>query len=419
MSLRLAFILILLPAGAFAALSPVEEKIAAAVDAQAGTFAADLAQAVQIDSATENLAGVRQMAAVFGDRLAELGFDRRFEELPASTGRAGHLVAERHGTRGRRVLLLGHLDTVLPGGNFRREGDKAFGSGTSDIKGGDLVIIYALRALQTAGALDGAQITVVMTGDEEAVGQPMAACRQVLFEAAQRHDVVLAFENAIAHTGTVARRGSLSWELETQGATGHSSGIFSAAMGAGAVYEAARILDAFYTELRALDGLTLNPAMIAGGTVTSLSRTGGTVSGKTNITAQRVQVRGDLRTMSAAQLTQAREQMQAIVSRHLPRTSATITFNEGYPAMPETPGNLALLQQLDVVSRDLGFPAITAYNPKGRGAGDIAFVCPPLPGLDGLGVRGEGAHAPGEWADLATVPELVKRAAILIHRLTQ
>ncbi len=404
---------------AFATLTPQEQKIAAAVDAQIGDFARDLEQAVKIDSSTENLAGVRQLADVFGAQLSALGLTYRFAALPASTGRAGHLVAEHRGTKGKRVLLIGHLDTVLPGGKFERSGDRALGSGANDIKGGDLIIIYALRALHTAGALADTQIIVVMTGDEEAVGKPAELARQELFAAARRSDVALAFEGAIAKTATVARRGSMSWEIEVQGATGHSSGIFSAAMGAGSIYEASRILTEFYAELRMLDGLTLNPALIVGGTDTTLDRTGGTTSGKTNITAQSTRIRGDLRTVSAEQLATAQARMTAIVAKNLPRTSAKITFSEGYPAMPDSPANRALLGQLDAASRDLSFGEITAYDPRSRGAGDIAFVSPPLPALDGLGIRGGGAHSPTEWADLATVPELVKRTALLLYRLTR
>ena len=403
----------------FAALTPAEEKIVAAVHAQSATFARDLEQAVQIDSATENLAGVRKMADVFNTQLAALGLATQFVESPAPRGRTGHLVAEHRGTKGKRLLLIGHLDTVLPGGNFRRDGDKALGSGSSDIKGGNLIILAALRALHTAGALADTQIIVVMTGDEEAVGRPVEIARQALFDAARRSDLALAFEGAIGKTATVARRGSMSWEIDVQGATGHSSGIFSAAMGAGSVYEAARILQEFYTELRALDGLTLNPALIVGGTEPALDRTPGTTAGKTNITAQSTRIRGDLRTVSAAQLATAMEKMTAIVAKNLPRTSAKITFSEGYPAMPDSPANRALLAQLDQASRDLGFGEITAYDPRSRGAGDIAFVSPPLPALDGLGIRGGGAHAPNEWADLATVPELVQRTALLIYRLTR
>ena len=87
--------------------------------------------------------------------------------------------------------------------------------------------------------------------------------------------------------------------------------------------------------------------------------------------------------------------------------------------MAPSPANYALLAQLDQVSHDLGFGDVKAFDPKARGAGDVSFVSPPLPALDGLGLRGEGAHAPGEFGDLSSAPELVKRTALLIYRLTR
>lgn len=408
------------PGAARAALSPEEARIAAYIDAQRADFVRDLEAAVTIDSSTENLEGVRRLSDLFGAQLVALGFDYRFAPLPADTKRAGHLIAERKGTQGRRVLLIGHLDSVLPGGAFRLEGDKAYGAGTSDIKGGDLVMIYALKALHAAGALENTQIVVVMTGDEEAPGQPLAVSRKDLWDAARRSDLALAFEGAISHTATVARRGIVSWELEVQGATGHSSAIFAPHLGSGAVFEMARILDQFHTELRKMDGVTCNPALVVGGTEAELDRLGGKVTGKSNIVAQRALVRGDLRFLSVAQKQEAKAKMRAIVAKHLPRTSAELRFpDDGYPAMEATPANYALLAQLDAVSRDLGYGEVTAYDPKRRGAGDSAFVSPPLPALDGLGASGRGAHAPGEYMDLATMPEMVKRTAVLLYRLTR
>ena len=407
-------------AASAAGLTPDEKRIVAEVDGHEEAFATDLGQAVQIDSATENLAGVRQLGEVFARQLAELGFESHFVPLPASTGRAGHLVAERRGTKGKRVLLIGHLDTVFPGANFKREGDQVSGAGVADMKGGDVVLIHALRALHRAGFLADTQIIVVMSGDEEAPGSPIEVTRRDLLEAAKRSDVALAFESAIGNTATVARRGFASWTLEVQGATGHSSGMFSAAMGSGSVFETARILSGFYEQLRPLDGITINPALIAGGVEAELTRTGGTVSGKANIIAQRTLVRGDLRTLSAAQLAEARARMEAVIAKHLPRTSAELKFlDDAYPAMAPAPENYALLAQLDRASRDLGYAEITAFDPRGRGAGDVAFVSPPLPGLDGLGLGGKGEHTVHESADLARAPELIKRSALLIYRLTR
>lgn len=403
-----------------AELSVVEQRVIAAAEAGLPAFAADLEQVVQIDSVTENLAGVRRLGEYFVREFQGLGFDARFEPLPAETGRAGHFIAERAGGKGKRLLLIGHLDTVLPGGNFRREGDKVWGAGVADMKGGDLVILHALRALHAAGALADTSITVIFTGDEESPGLPVAASRRLLREAAQRADLALAFESDIPGTGTIARRGVVTWELEVQGPTGHASGIFSDPIGSGAVYETARILAAFHDQVRQLDGATLNPALIVGGVQTSLDRTSGTATGKSNIVAQQVRVRGDLRFSSADQLAEVQARMQAALQQAFPRTSARLTFHEGgYPAMPPSAGNAALLTQLDRASRDLGFGPIRAFDPRGRGAGDVSFVSPPLPALDGLGLGGTGEHTAGEAADLATAAPLIKRTALLIFRLTR
>lgn len=418
---RTAFLLLMLPilAAAAPALTPEECRVIAYVDRHQNEFEQDLTAAVSMSSATEDVAGVKAMGEFFREKLAALGFDARFVALPASTGRAGHLVATHPGTQGKRLLLIGHLDTVYPAAAARREGSFLHASGVGDMKGGDMVIVEALRALHAAGVLGGMRIQVVMTGDEEAPGSPLAVTRAALFDAAKTSDLALAFESIVDQTGTVARRGSLTWELEVQGATGHSSGMFSALMGDGAIYEAARILAEFHDTLRKMDGLTVSPAMIVGGTAAELTRTGGTVKGKSNIIPQRVLVRGDLRALTPEQVTEAKAKMQAIVARHLPRTGATLTFDEGYPPMPPTPANYALLAQLDQVSRDLGLSPVTAYDPRSRGAGDIAFVSPPLPGLDGLGLPGEGEHTAREFSDLASAPIQVKRAALLIYRLTR
>jgi glutamate carboxypeptidase len=405
---------------ACAKLSPTETAIVAHADAGMARFVADLEEAVNTSSATEDLEGVARMGAVVVGQLAEIGFDARWVPLPPETGRSGHVFAERRGARGKRILIIGHLDTVYPGGNFRVDGDRAYGSGVNDMKGGNLVAIHALRALHAADALEGAQIIVVFTGDEEAPGRPLSVVRAALLDAARRSDVALAFETAVGETVTVARRGSMAWTLETEGVSAHSSGLFSEKVGYGAVYEAARILDSFREELRDEEGLTFNAALVAGGATASLEGTEARATGKTNIVAGRVIVRGDLRAIDQDQVDRVKARMLEIASRNLPRTSATITFgDDAYPPMAATPANYALLAQLAQVSRDLRHGDVEAFDPKGRGAGDISFVAPILPGLDGLGIRGEWAHSPDESADLGSVPELVKRTAILIHRLTR
>jgi glutamate carboxypeptidase len=403
-------------------LSAGERKVVEAIDARAPEALALLERVVNIPSATQNLDGVREVGRVFAAEFDRLGFATRWEEMPAEMGRAGHLIAERAGTRGKRLLLIGHLDTVLEGRKFERKGGRAYGPGACDMKGGDVVLLFALKALHDAGRLDGKRLAVIFTGDEEAAGDPVEKSRASMRELARRSDLALAFESVIGETATVARRGVASWTLKVKGPTGHSAGIFGNRLGPGAVFEAARVLDAFRRELPVKDGLTYNPSLVLAGTEvdhTDGVSGEGTARGKRNVVPGSVVVEGDLRFVTNPQRDAAEKTMRAILAQSLPRTSAELTFDDGeYPAMAPTPANYAILSVLDRASRDLGLGSVKPLDPAQRGAGDISFVAPLLPGLDGLGARGERAHSPDEWVDLDSIPAQVRRAALLIDRLT-
>ena len=302
-------------------------------------------------------------------------------------------------------------------------GTMAAGPGVEDMKGGIVVIIYALKALASVGALEDTTITVVLTGDEEDTGDPLRVSRGPLLEAAQASDVALGFEGGVGGTGTatVARRGFTGWELEVTGKAGHSSQIFKEDFGSGAIYEVSRILNAFHEELRGDQYLTFSPGIILGGTTSDYDviRSRGTAFGKTNVIPETVVVAGDLRFISEQQREHAKDRMRAIVARHLPLTSATISFQDSYPAMSPTPGNYALLEQLNQISQELGFGPVVAVDPGLRGAADVSFAAPYADSLDGLGVVGTGGHTVGEKVDLSSIPIMTKRAAVFIHRLTR
>ncbi|MBS1809221.1 MAG: M20/M25/M40 family metallo-hydrolase [Acidobacteria bacterium] len=414
----LALTLIALPSTA-QKLSPEEQKILSYVDAHKEDAIALLEKVVNIESPTQNVAGVKQVGVILKSEFDALGFKTKWIEMPAEMKRGGHLVAERTGTKGKKLLLLGHLDTVLSGEKFRREGRRAFGTGTSDMKAGDVVMLYALKALHNAGLLKDTQIVVMYTGDEEDSGEPVETSRGDMLALAKRSDLTLSFEGAVRNTATVGRRGSSSWTLEVTGETGHSSGIFGERMGNGAIFEAARIIHQFHEQLRGEKYLTFNPSVIVGGTQAEMNTFNGTASGKTNVVPAKVIVKGDLRFISEEQKEATRAKMREIVAKHLPKTNAKITFEDGIPAMTPNEGNYALLKQLDQVSQDLGFGKVEALDPGERGAGDIAFISHLIPGLDGLGAKGGNSHAAGEWTDLESMPMLIKRTAVLIYRLTR
>ena len=409
------------------ALDANEQAIVQFVDSHADEAVEFLERLVNINSGTMNPDGVREVGAAFAAEFDALGFTTRWISMPEEMNRAGHFFAERTGDRGKRVLLIGHLDTVFetdsPFQRFVRKGDIAKGPGTEDMKGGDVVVLYALKALQAAGVLDGGQIIVAFTGDEENTGDPLSVARADLIAAAQRSDVALGFEGGVGgmNTATIARRGFTGWTLEVEGVRGHSSLIFNDQFGSGAIFETARILNAFHEELAGEEYLTFGAGIVLGGTDVQYDaeQTRGTAFGKTNVIPQTVTVAGDLRTLTIEQRDRTKARMREIVEQHLPKTSATITFRDSYPPMAPTAGNRALFDALDQVSQDLGLGPMEMVDPGKRGAADVSFVAPYVDGLDGLGLVGDGGHTPQELVYLVSLPIVTKRAAILIYRLTR
>ena len=408
-------------------LGATERSIAAAVDTHNSDALALLERIVNINSGTMNFAGVRQVGDVLRARFDSLGFRTRWVD-GAGFHRAGHLVAEHPGP-GPKILLIGHLDTVFepssPFQRFERLNDStARGPGVIDMKGGDVIMLYALRSLADASALDKMNVTVVLDGDEEEAGAPLEAARRALIDAATGARVAIGFEDGAAdpRTAVISRRSAGSWTVRTTGQPAHSSQIFKPTVGAGAVYEAARIVHEFYTKLSGEQYLTFNPGLAAGGTLVKVDTTGteATVSGKRNVVAEHMVVAGDLRTLSPEQEAKARRTMQQIVARHLPLTSATIEFDDGYPPMAPTAGNRRLLAMYDQASRDLGYGPVAAVDPSRAGAADVSFVASKVPMIiDGVGLSGHDDHTEKETADLRMLAPLTKRAALLIHRLTE
>jgi glutamate carboxypeptidase len=414
----------------------VAKAIVAYVDAHQAEANALLERMVNINSGTHNLAGVRAVAQIIEDQLKSLNFAVEFKPMdrdPDNVGRAGVLIATHpcsrgEGLCGKRILLIGHMDTVFetssPFQKYTVSGNIATGPGVNDMKGGLVDMLYALKALHAAGVLDQMEVRAVLSGDEEAHGEPVSISRRDMRDAAKQSDVALEFEgtprsNGIFY-GSVSRRSSITWRVKTTGETGHSSGIFSEHLGYGAIYELARILDEFRTKLPE-QNLTFNVGMVAGGTQISVDETGNnsTAAGKDNVVAPAAYASGDIRTISNEQTARVEQEMRAIVSAHLAKTGATIEFGEGYPAMPPTGENRALLKLLNQANKELGFTEMPELDPLKRGAGDIAFVADLVPGLAGVGATGDLAHAPGETVDLEAQSINARRDALLMWKLSR
>ena len=423
---RIATLLLLFSAISVSAqkLTKAEKKILKSVEANNNEAIQFLKNVVNINSGTMNHKGVKKVGDVFGEAFKNIGFKTNWYDM-SEVNRSGHLFAETTGNKGKKLLLIGHLDTVFeensPFQEFKMVNDSiAHAPGGNDMKGGNVIILYALKALADNGLLKDAQIIAAFTGDEEATGKPLTVSRKHLIEAGKRSDIALGFENSTGfNDATIARRGSSDWRVDVTGVRAHSSEIFNERVGAGAIFEMSRILNEFYTKVKGEEFLTFNPGIILGGTLMDYDQqlSKGEVFGKSNVVAQSATVYGGLRFISEDQKENARAKMRDIVNNNLPQTSAKATFIDSYPAMAPTEGNEQLLELFSTVSKDLGYGEVVAFDPLKRGAADVSFVAQYVDCMDGLGTMGDGGHTPEETVNLNTIEDLTKRAAILIYRL--
>ena len=421
--MRLPALLLTLPL----ALLAQEAAILQAVGQQTEPAIALLETMVNQNSGTFNPTGVRAMAELTRKEFEALGFSTRLVEMDA-VKRGPHLVAERKGNGGKPILLIGHLDTVFepasPFQKFERKGPTAIGPGTADMKGGIVVLLAALRGLQAAGQLDGLPLTVMLTGDEEEPGRRPDMpnhSRLEMVRLAKESRAALSFEGGIKGLGfdyaTTARRGYLGWELRSTGKVGHSGQVFTERAGYGAIYEISRVISTFEQTLKE-PNMTFNVGLLLGGGELKADADGkSTADGKPNIIAGQALARGEVRALEPAQVSRMKDKMYAIVAKSLPGTKSEITFVEGAPPMPPTPGNRKLLKALDEASRAAGLGPIEELDPMQRGAGDISYIAAYVDCLDGLGVVGAGTHAVGESVELDSIAKQAKRAALLIWRL--
>ncbi len=406
-------------------LSALERAIARAVDERNGEALSLLERTVNINSGTMNLAGVRRVGEVLRAEFDALGFRTRWVD-GSGFHRAGHLVAEHPGP-GPRILLIGHLDTVFepshPFQRFERLNDStARGPGIIDMKGGDVIVVHALKALKAAGALEKLNLIVVFNGDEEDAGSPQDSARAALIAAAHGARYALGFEDGSGdpHTALVARRGVMGWTLRSTGTPAHSSQIFRSDVGAGAIFESARVLDQIRLRLTGQRYLTFNPGIALGGTRAESDTTGtvGSAEGKTNVVARTMEVSGDIRAISPEQLSAAQGVMRRIVAQHLPGTRSELIFHDGYPPLAPTAANRALLARYDAISQALGYGNVAAVDPAKAGAADISFVAASVQAaIDGIGLAGANDHTDQETADLRMLAPLTKRAALLLYRI--
>lgn len=409
-----------------AALTEDETSLHDAVAIQVPAAIQLLKELVEIPSQTLDIQGVHAVGERLRTEFDQLGFKTYWSDLPYDLHRSGALFASHQTGRHPRILLLGHLD-VSPGvtpsqPRMTIKDGRALGPGVVDDKGGDVVILAALKAMKALGWLSVMDVTVALMGDEEQTGEPTTVSRASLRSIAQEQDMVLEFEWAFhLQSATVARRGIGHWRLDVTSPVAHSSRIFHEGVGPGAAFETARILDQIRKRFEHKKNISINPSLSLIGSSLEVDSEllKGEITSDHNAVPSRALVLGDFRYLTWDEKESIEKAFDKISHWSLPHTVSTLTFEKESPPMPPLSANRTLLKLLSQCSEDLGYGQMVAMDPTARGASDLNYVADMIPAqLAGLGPVGGGAHTESEYLELNSLPIAMERVALLLHRLT-
>lgn len=409
------------------ALNSIEQDIVSEVEAAKAEQLSFIKQTVDVNSGTLNLQGVRRVGAIYQREFKALGFKTQWIEMPPSMNRAGHLFAYHHGNGKRKILLIGHLDTVFAKDSkfkrFRHQGGYAKGPGSVDMKGGNAVMLFALKALAQSQQLENADIVVALMGDEESSGSPQEIARQDLKKAALGSIAALGFEGAKdLHSVVTARRGIAIWKLDVRARAGHSSLIFTPKYAKGAILSMVVLLDDMIKLAKQFRDLTFNPGFIAGGRQLSFTQNPSRIhiKSKNNVISRQAKATGEVRYLYDKDLDGFTHTMQNKAQALTKPIAADfyLVDGKGKPAMQPSARNIALYERLKKINQALKLGPLRMENPRFRGAADISYVAQYTAALDGLGAIGKHEHSEQETLNIVKTQSATKRAALLIYQLS-
>ncbi len=353
------------------------------VDRHLDEILGELKAFVEVESPTTVKAAVDRAARHLAGRFADAAGAEIVWHPQQEWG--DHFEA-RIGRGARRILLLGHVDTVWPLGTIERlpcriDGDRITGPGSFDMKSGDVQALWALRAVVEQRAA-GDKTFVFFANTEEEAGSPTS--RPIIERLARESECVLVLEPSVGAEGAVKlwRKGVGMFRLEVAGVASHAGA--DPEKGRSAVLELAhQIVDLYAAVPRQDAGTTLNVGVVQGGT-------------RSNVVAASAEARIDLRVKT-------RRAEAAILNRpvFVPGTAVRATGGLNRPPMEETPASRRLYEQARAIAADEGFE-LPAGGTGGGSDGNFTAALG-VPTLDGLGAIGDGGHADTEHVRRAAV----------------
>lgn len=362
-----------------------DERIFAAAQRYQPDGIALLERLVNIDSGTGHGPGLEQVAAIAAEELRRIGAEVELVTSAPLPGR--NVVATFTGTGRGRVLLIAHLDTVWPVGEagrrpFRREGNRAYGPGVIDDKGGFVVGLGALRALRETGFRDFATLTLLLNSNEETGS---IGTRQLMQNLARKHDFALNLEaGRPGDKLVIARKGNGIVEVTVKGKSSHAGNAPEAGRNA-AMELAHQMLQLVKVEDPA-KGTTLNFTIVQSGD-------------RPNVIPDLAIARADVRAVTDEEFVRLERDLVAAAQRKLiPDCEVTVTLTRVFAPFLRNAATDAIATRAQPLyaelERNLGAEAAGGAADSGITAGVGT------PSLDGLGLLGAGGHGPDEFADL-------------------
>ena len=332
---------------------------------------------VEIESQTADVEGVNRVMTAAADEFQAAG--ARIERIAGRSGRGDHLLVSSAwgGEADHGVLVLCHLDTVHPRGTladglpFRIDGDRAFGPGIYDMKGGVYLALAAYRMLAAAGRTTPLPLRFLIVSDEE-VGS--LTSREHIEREAGRAKYVLVTEPARDGGKVVtARKGVARYEIRAQGRPAHAGGAHSD--GRSAILELARQIVAIEGMTDYARGTTLNIGQMRGGTAD-------------NVVPEHAWAAIDMRVTSVAE-GEAMDRRLKSLKPYNPDVKLTVSGGLNRPPFEKSNAIASLFEHARGIAREIGIDLVDTHT---GGGSDGNFTAPMVATLDGLGVDGAGAH---------------------------
>lgn len=373
------------------------QAIRRAVESNQPTFLKRLRQLVEVESPSDDKAAVDRANDLVASWVPALnGTIKRHKQRAF-----GDVLELRFGptrSKRRRILLLGHLDTVWPIGTLARmpwkESDgKIYGPGILDMKIGVLMALEAIRILQTLGSDVYRPITLLLNSDEE-IGSPIS--RPITERLAQTSSAVFVLEPAQGLAYKTARKGVGHFDLRVTGIGAHAGVDFTT--GHSAVLEMARLTQTISNFTDLTRGRTLNVGVINGGT-------------RSNVIAAECTAQVDARIAKSSDARTVERLMRNLRTTD-PACKLEVTGGINRPPMERKPGTVALFKQARKLAAELGLNLEEASTGGGSDGNFTAALG--IPTLDGMGAVGTGAHASHEHIETAHItPRTTLLAAML------